>query len=77
MNLWTKFVLALLRFCKELSYEDLHNMSNNHHQLRHLMGFEREHSFDCVKSGHQNIYDDVSCLNLYMLIELKPIILKF
>lgn len=77
MDLWTVFVLAQLRLCKDLSYEDLHNLANNHHDLRHLMGVEREHRFERVEFGYQNIYDNVSCLNDEMLKELNAIIVKF
>jgi IS5 family transposase len=77
LDLWIIFVLAQLRLCKDLTYEDLHNLANNHHDLRHLMGVEREHRFERVEFTYQNIYDNVSSLSDQMLKELNEIIVKF
>lgn len=77
MDLWIVFVLAQLRLCKDLSYDDLHNLANNHRDLRHLMGIEREHCFERVEFTYQNIYDNVSALSDAMIRELNDIIVKF
>jgi IS5 family transposase len=77
MDLWVIFVLAQLRLCKDLTYEDLHNLANNHRDLRHLMGVERESRFERVKFAYQNIYDNVSSLSDQMLKEINEIIVKF
>jgi hypothetical protein len=77
MDLWVIFVLAQLRLCKDLTYEDLHNLANNHRDLRHLMGIERESRFDRVEFSYQNIYDNVSSLNDQMVKEINEIVVQF
>lgn len=77
MDLWIIFVLAQLRLCKDLTYEDLHNLANNHRDLRHLMGVERESRFERVNFAYQNIYDNVSSLSDQMLKEINEIIVTF
>ena len=76
MDLWVIFVLAQLRLCKDLTYEDLHNLANNHRDLRHLMGVEREHRFERVEFSYQNIYDNVSSLSDQMVKEINEIVVK-
>lgn len=77
MDLWIVFVLAQLRLCLNLSYEMLHNLANNHHTLRYLLGVEREFGYPRIEFEYQNIYDNVSHLSDEMLIELNAIILEF
>lgn len=63
MDLWIVFVLSQLRLCLNLSYEMVHNLANNHHALRYLMGVERDFGYDRVEFEYQNIYDNVSMLS--------------
>ena len=38
MDLWCVFVLSQVRLCLHISYDGLHNLTNNHRSMRHLMG---------------------------------------
>ena len=77
LDLWIVFVLAQLRLCLNISYEMVHNLANNHHALRNLMGVERDFGYDRVEFEYQNIYDNVSALSDQMIIELNAVILEF
>lgn len=77
LDLWIIFVLAQLRLCLNISYEMLHNLANNHHALRYLMGVERDFGYDRIEFEYQNIYDNVSALSDQMIIELNAVILEF
>ena len=73
MDLWIVFVLAQLRLCLNISYEMVHNLANNHHALRYLMGVERDFGYDRIEFEYQNIYDNVSTLSDEMIIELNAV----
>lgn len=77
LDLWIIFVLAQLRLCLNISYEMLHNLANNHHALRHLMGVERDFGCERIEFEYQNIYDNVSALSDLMITELNSVILEF
>lgn len=77
MDLWVVFVLAQLRLCLNISYEMVHNLANNHHSLRYLMGIERDFGYDRIEFEYQNIYDNVSTLSDEMVVELNAVILEF
>src|SRR4030066_1074980 len=47
MDLWQIFVLSQVRLCQNISYEDLHDLSNHHTMIRQIMGVES--GFGCVK----------------------------
>jgi hypothetical protein len=49
MDLWTVFVLAQLRLCLNISYEMLHDLANNHHNLRQMMGIERKFGYERIE----------------------------
>ncbi len=77
LDLWIVFVLAQLRLCLNISYEMVHNLANNHHTLRYLMGVEREFGYERIEFEYQNIYDNVSALSDEMITELNAVILEF
>jgi hypothetical protein len=77
MNLWTIFVLSQVRLCLDLSYDMLHNYSNNHLQLRQLLGICDLLGHEEIIFEYQNIYDNLSKLSDAMLIELNDIIVEF
>lgn len=77
MDLWIIFVLAQLRLCLNTSYEMIHNLANNHHALRQLMGIERDFGYDRIEFEYQNIYDNVSALNDEMVCEINDVITEF
>ena len=77
MNLWQIFVLAQVRLCKNLSYDSLHDIANNHFTVRFLMGVEREYGFSRIEFEYQNIYDNLSVLSDELVKELNDIVLEF
>lgn len=77
MDLWCIFVLAQIRLCLNLSYEGLHNLANNHHSMRHLMGIEKGFGYDRIEFEYQNIYDNVSLLSDELVAEINQVILDF
>lgn len=77
MDLWCIFVLSQVRLCLNISYDGLHNLTNNHRSMRHLMGIEKGFGFDPVEFEYQNIYDNVSLLNDEQVAELNNIVVEF
>ncbi len=77
MDLWIIFVLAQLRLCLNLGYEMLHNLANNHHNLRQLMGVDRKFGYEPIEFEYQQIYDNVSMLSDDMVKELNEVIIEF
>ena len=77
MDLWSIFVLSQVRMCLNTSYDVLHNLANNHHSMRHLMGVEKGFGFEHVEFEYQNIYDNVSMLSDEMLSEINNVIVDF
>jgi hypothetical protein len=77
MNLWTIFVFGQVRMCLDASYSTLHNLSNNHRQLRQLIGIENEFGIEPFTFEYQNIYDNISKLDNTMLSELNDVIVEF
>jgi hypothetical protein len=77
MDLWSIFVLAQVRLCLNLSYDVLHDLANNHHNMRCLMGVEKGFGFERIEFEYQNIYDNVALLSDEVVAELNQIILNF
>jgi transposase, IS5 family len=77
MDLWCIFVLAQVRLCLNLSYDILHDLSNNHYNMRCLMGVEKGFGYERVEFEYQNIYDNVTLLNDELIAELNAVILDF
>ena len=63
LNLWQIFVLAQVRLCQNISYDELHFMTNSNTLLRQLLGIETKSGFDRVNIGYQRIIDNVGLLN--------------
>ena len=77
MDLWSIFVLAQVRLCLNLSYDVLHDLANNHHNMRCLMGVEKGFGFERIEFEYQNVYDNVTLLTDEMVWELNQVILGF
>jgi hypothetical protein len=77
MDLWSIFVLAQVRLCLNLSYDVLHDLANNHHNMRCLMGVEKGFGYERIEFEYQNIYDNVTLLSDEMVSELNQVILNF
>ena len=49
MDLWNIFVLFKLRLYLNLSYDVLHDLANNHHNMRCLMGVEKDFGYERIE----------------------------
>ena len=76
LNLWQIFVLAQVRLCQNISYDELHFMTNSNTLLRQLLGIETKSGFDRVNIGYQRIIDNVGLLNDEMVKELNNLIVE-
>jgi hypothetical protein len=76
MNLWQIFVLAQTRLCKNISYDTLHDLANNHMTLRQLLGIDSKFGYDKITIEYQNIIDNVSLLDDETLIKINNIIVQ-
>jgi hypothetical protein len=77
MDLWSVFVLAQLRLCLNISYDMLHDLANNHHNLRQMMGVERKFGYERIEFEYQNIYDNVSALSDDLVKKINEVVLEF
>jgi len=77
MDLWCIFVLSQVRLCLNISYDFLHDLADNHHKMRHLMGIEKGFGYERVEFEYQNIYDNVSILSDELIAEINNVILDF
>lgn len=77
MDLWCIFVLSQVRLCLNISYDFLHDLSDNHYKMRHLMGIEKGFGYERVKFEYQTIYDNVSILSDELIAEINNVILDF
>lgn len=74
MNLWQIFVLAQVRLCQNISYDDLHYTANSDKLIRQLMGVESEFGHEAEKISYQRIVDNVDLLTDETVRELNAVI---
>jgi transposase, IS5 family len=59
LDLWCIFILSQVRLCLDISYDGLHNLTNNHRSMRHLMEVEKNFCYERVEFEYQNICGNV------------------
>lgn len=77
MDLWQIFVLSQVRLCQNISYDELHNLSNYHSLIRQIMGIESESGFERETISYQRIIDNVGLLDDETVKQLNSIIVDF
>jgi hypothetical protein len=77
MNLWQIFVLSQVRLCQNISYDELHDLSNHHTLIRQIMGVESEFGTKKQEFGYQSIIDNVGLLTDETVKELNAVIVEF
>jgi len=77
MDLWQIFVLAQVRLCQNISYDELHYIANYDRLIRQLMGIENDHGFNRQKIGYQSVIDNVGLLDDDSVKKLNEIIVDF
>ncbi len=77
MDLWQIFVLSQVRLCMNISYDDLHDLANNHALIRQIMGVEKGFGHEIYEFEYQNIVDNVGLLDDEAVRELNQVIVEF
>ncbi|MBL7110951.1 MAG: hypothetical protein ISS19_03300 [Bacteroidales bacterium] len=77
MDLWQIFVLSQVRLCQNISYDELHHISNYDGLIRQIMGVERGFGYERHELEYQNIIDNVSLLDDETVRELNQVIVEF
>ena len=77
MDLWQIFVLSQIRLCLNISYDNLHDLANNHTTIRQIMGVERGFGHERYEFEYQNIVDNVGLLDDETVRELNQVIVEF
>ena len=76
MSLWEIFVLAQVRLCLDLSYDDLHYRANYDVLLRGILGVLPTDYSAGKQYEYQNIYDNVKLIDDQMLHQINDIIVQ-
>jgi transposase, IS5 family len=77
MDLWQLFVLAQVRLCQNLSYDELHDLANHHSLIREIMGVESGFGHDKFEFSYRSILDNVSLLDDETLKAINTVIVEF
>ena len=76
LDLWQIFVLAQVRLCQNISYDDLHYMVNSDKLLRQIMGIETKYDFEREIISYQRIIDNVGLLDDETVKKLNKVIVE-
>ncbi len=74
MDMWSIFVMGVLRLNLNWDYDRLHEMVNNHGTIRQLLGHGLND--DGEKYGLQNIKDNVVLLTIEILNKINTVVIK-
>ncbi len=77
MDLWQIFILAQVRLCMNISYDELYDLSNHHTMIRQIMGVESGFGHKKIKFSYRSIIDNVSLLDDQMVKEINDVIVEF
>jgi IS5 family transposase len=76
MNLWEMFVLAQVRLCMNVSYDNLHYMANYDLLLRGVLGVLPTDYSHGKEYEYQNIYDNVTLIEEKVLKKINDTIVE-
>ena len=76
MSLWEIFVLGQVRLCLDLSYDELHFISNDSSLLRGILGVLPTDFSTGKQYEYQNIYDNVGLLDEQLLRQVNDVIVE-
>lgn len=77
MDLWQIFVLAQVRLCQDVSYDELHHIANFDTLIRQIMGAESGFGYEKVKFSYRSIIDNVSLLDDQSVKQINDVIVEF
>lgn len=76
MSLWEILVFGTTRFCLDIDFDFLHDLSNNHEELRGILGVAKS-DFSSGKSYHyQTLKDNVQLLDEPTIQSISEIVVK-
>ena len=76
MSLWEVFVLGQVRLCMNISYDELHHISNYDTLVRGVMGVLPTDFSLGMQYQYQNIYDNVTLLDDELLMQINEVIVE-
>lgn len=76
MSLWEVFVLAQVRLCMNISYDQLHYQANYDALLRGMLGVLPTDYSIGKQYGYQNIYDNVKLVDDELLKDINQVIVE-
>lgn len=76
MSLWEIFVLAQVRLCMNISYDELHYSANYDALLRGILGVLPNDNTVGKQYEYQNIYDNVRLLSDELLAEINAVVVE-
>ena len=76
MSLWEIFVLAQVKLCMNMSYDQLHYSANFDSLLRGILGVQTTDFSPGKEYEYQNIFDNVSLLDESVLKKINDIIVQ-
>ena len=77
MDLWQIFVLAQVRLCQDISYDELHHVANFDSLVRQIMGAESGFGHEKVQFSYRSIIDNVSLLDNQSIKKINNVIIEF
>ncbi len=77
MDLWQIFVLAQVRLCQNISYDELHHIANFDSLIRQIMGVESGFGYEKIQFSYRSIIDNVKILDDQSVKQLNDIIVEF
>lgn len=77
MDLWQIFVLAQVRLCQNISYDELHHIANFDSLVRQIMGTESGFGHEKAQFSYRSIIDNVSLLDDETVSQINDTIVEF
>lgn len=77
LSVWQVFVMAQVRLCQNISYDDLHYMVNTDTLLRQIMGIETDFGHKKEEISYRRIIDNVSLLDDETVMQINNVIVEF
>lgn len=76
MSLWEILVLGMSKLCLDVDYDFLHDMANNHEELRGVLGVQKSDYTEGREYHYQTLVDNVQLLDEDTLKAISNVIVK-
>ena len=77
LGVWQIFVMAQVRLCQNITYDDLHYMVNTDMLLRQIMGIETDFGCEKEEISYRRIINNVSLLDDETVRQINEVIEEF